>query len=272
MSKKEKKRLSFDDYYRYFYGDRWEILKAALLKPLSNYHALQDGLLKPYYLDQASFQAASSLPLEENDQILDLCAAPGGKSLVLALTSEKKKALSLTVNEFSSLRKARLVKVLSEHLPKSLLEKIQVTGYDGSLVGKYQKASYHKILVDAPCSGERHLLQSPVHLQKWSEARTKSLAIRQFALLASAFDALKEGGFLLYSTCSLSPCENDGVIEKLLKKRAGVLVFYQGREQERVGNGLLGSYTRYGIQILPDIDKNGGPIYYSLIQKEGFHS
>lgn len=264
---KNHKQISFDEWFGEYYGERWFSLKQALLQPTSNYFSLEEGLLKPYYLDKASVQVASSLPINKNDRLLDLCAAPGGKSLVLALQMQKKEAFSLTSNEFSAIRKVRMTKVFNQHLPELIREKVQVSGYDGSLMGKYQKEQYDKILVDVPCSGERHLLHSPSHLAQWTPARTKSLAMRQFALLASAFDALKRGGALIYSTCSLSPYENDQVIEKLLKKREGVCTLWQGKKDKKVGKGLLGSYTQYGIQILPDCDENAGPIYYSLIQK-----
>ncbi|MBR5927061.1 MAG: RsmB/NOP family class I SAM-dependent RNA methyltransferase, partial [Spirochaetia bacterium] len=125
--------------------------------------------------------------------------------------------------------------------------------------GLYQKDMYDRVLLDAPCSSERHVLSSPYYLAQWTPARTKQLAIRQFAMLAAALDAAKAGGRIVYSTCSISPLENDGVVEKLFKKRKGLFDIVELEPE-------IGEKTKYGIQILPDT-AGAGPIYYCCLEK-----
>jgi 16S rRNA C967 or C1407 C5-methylase (RsmB/RsmF family) len=108
--------------------------------------------------------------------------------------------------------------------------------------------------VDAPCSGERHLLGNPKELVLWSESRSKKLAQRQYALLTAALLAIKSGGRIVYSTCSISPYENDGVITEL-KRRKG-----DSFRVQDVSNLEVGEKTEHGVQFLPD-QIGWGPIY-----------
>ena len=83
--------------------------------------------------------------------------------------------------------------------------------------------AFDAVLVDAPCSSERHLLHDPQEMATWTPKRTKQNAKRQLDILLQAIFAARPGGRLLYSTCSISPVENDDVVEKLLKKRGEVV-------------------------------------------------
>ena len=94
----------------------------------------------------------------------------------------------------------------------------------------------------------------------WSPSRPKRLAIEQYALLASAFMAVRPGGFILYSTCSVNIAEDEGVIAKLLKRR--------GDEAEIIPTELEMSEEReYGRMIMPDTADGMGPLYACLIRK-----
>lgn len=246
----------FDAYFSQIYGDRWPGLKEALQKTADPENWI-DGLVKPYYLDRASVIAASQLGVCPGDQVLDLCAAPGGKSLVLALGLQGQG--SLTSNDRSADRRGRLKKVLQEHLPENFQTVVQVSGHDACRWGLYEQGIYDKILLDAPCSSERHVLTSPVHLAQWSPNRTKVLAQQALAMLCSALEALKPGGKLLYSTCSISPWENELLVERFEKKRPD-----QWIEVETDGPGEKKTKGRI---ILPDQEGGCGPMYYCLIQK-----
>lgn len=251
-----KQKESFDTYYGKIWGDRWEELKKAFAEE-PGYHTLQEGLLKPYYLDKASVFPARALEVRPGDTVLDMCAAPGGKTLQLALA--KGPAGLLVANDKSADRRFRLKTVLEEHLPPEIAASVKITGYDAATWALYEKECYDRILLDAPCSSERHVFSSPHYLTQWTPAKTRQLAIRQFAMLAAALDALKPGGRLVYSTCSVSPMENDNIIEKLHKKRKGLFEVAETEPE-------TGEKTEYGIHILPD--RTGwGPIYYSVIQK-----
>ena len=246
----------FDTYYRSIWFERWDSLKAAFAGE-SDYCTLSEGLLKPYFLDRASMYPAQALDVQPGDCVLDLCAAPGGKTLILALA--KGEAGTLVANDKSADRRARLKAVVTEHLPAAIASTVHITGFDAATWGLHQKDMYDRVLLDAPCSSERHVLSSPYYLAQWTPARTKQLAIRQFAMLAAALDAAKAGGRVVYSTCSISPLENDGVIEKLFKKRKDMFDILPVEPK-------IGEKTKYGIQILPDTT-GAGPIYYCTLEK-----
>ena len=81
---KKKERISFDEYYSALYGDRWQLIKDSFKMEKENIN-LSPRLLSPYYLDPASIMVASLLPVSKGDRVLDMCAAPGGKTLSIAL-------------------------------------------------------------------------------------------------------------------------------------------------------------------------------------------
>jgi 16S rRNA C967 or C1407 C5-methylase (RsmB/RsmF family) len=258
MGKRRKKSGEelFEDFYGRSWGKRWPLLKEALLKDVTHYK-LEEGLNKAYYLDEASLYPARELDIQEGERVLDMCAAPGGKSLIIARAL--KGSGSLTVNDTSPARRQRLRTVLKDHLPHVWQKNIRITAFDASLWYRYEKNCYDKILLDAPCSSERHVLNSPEHLKRWSPARVKGLAPRQFALLCSALEVVKPGGLIVYSTCALAHEENDMIIERLEKKR-------QGRFRVEKIQNPGGDISSKGCHILPD-KKGLGPIYYSRIKK-----
>ena len=205
----------FEAYYAGLFGSRWEPLKQALLAETEPAAFSVCGE-KPYYLDRASIAAAQALPLLEEGRCLDMCAAPGGKTLVLA--SGMGAEVYLQANELSRTRRTRLINVIGEHLPAAISARVEVTGFDAAILPRFEQNLYDRILLDAPCSSERHVLTDPKYLAVWTPARIKALAQRQWALLSAAFLVLKPGGFLVYATCALTDAENDGVVARLLKK------------------------------------------------------
>jgi 16S rRNA C967 or C1407 C5-methylase (RsmB/RsmF family) len=251
--------MEFFDYFSQLYGDRWPVLLEAL-KGEGNAVRLQFGeSLEPYFLDEASVFAAKSLAVEPGMDVLDMCAAPGGKSLVIASMLQGEG--SLQSNDRSPDRRLRLTHVLENSLPASWLGIVKVTGYDGVKFGLHKKESYDRILLDAPCSSDRHVLNSPAHLEVWSAKRVKRLSVEQGSLLASAVDALRPGGVLVYGTCALSPLENDKVVEKILKKRPAMRVV----PIEEIPQGA--DRTEFGVHVLPDTSEGRGPIYCAKLTK-----
>ncbi|HTX71337.1 MAG TPA: 16S rRNA methyltransferase, partial [Rectinemataceae bacterium] len=119
---------------------------------------------------------------------------------------------------------------------------------------------YDAILLDAPCSSERHVLADARALEEWSPARSRNLAARQWALLSSAFLMLKPGGCLVYSTCSLAPQENQGVVARLEGKYGGEFDFDPPEDGrcERAGAGML---------MLPDRAGGAGPMFVCRLSK-----
>lgn len=223
--------------------------------------------IKPYYrMDPASLAPAKALNVQKGDQVLDMCAAPGGKTLVLleSLFNPQEDVLDVSgkmvANELSAKRRHRMMSVFKGHLPKEVRQRIEITGVDGSKIGLFKKECFDRVLLDAPCSGERGVVQKKSELAEWKEKRSKNFGIRQYSLLASAFSSLKPGGRIVYSTCSISPYENDEVIAKLLKRKP---------EQARIlpsEDYAKSEKTEYGRQYLPD-QEGWGPIFFAIIEK-----
>ena len=147
----------------------------------------------------------------------------------------------------------------SSEVPPEIAQTVTVTGREAALIGRSEPECYDRVLADVPCSAEAHLLRRPQELERWSPARVKSLALRQFAILVSGLDALKIGGELLYSTCSIAPEENDGVIAKLLKKRPHAVVL--------IPFASPGEATEFGRIVLPDTERGRGPLYLCKLRK-----
>ena len=266
---------AFEAYYAALFGNRWPALREALLKetqPVA--FSVRGG--KPYYLDQASIYAAQALPPLDEGSYLDMCAAPGGKTLVLA--SGMGQEAHIQANELSRSRRARLLAVLAEHLPPDISTRIEVTGYDAATLPRYRQACCDRILLDAPCSSERHVITDTKYLACWTPARVKMLAQRQWALLSAAFLLLKPGGFLVYATCALADAENDGVVQKLLKKYGKEAAVHNGAAaapyaadtETAAGNDtklIASEKTLFDRRFLPDTCTGAGPLYFSLIEK-----
>lgn len=257
MNERATTQERFDRFYRELYATRWDRLKEALLAPTEPTR-YDEHLLHPYFLDEASVIAASLLPVSQGDRVLDMCAAPGGKSLVLA--GKLAGSGSLVCNDRSSQRRSRLRRVLEEHLPDSFRQPITITSHDATKWGLHEQNAYDAILLDAPCSSERHVLQDPKALSQWSPSRTKHLAVQQFAMLAAALEAVRPGGHILYSTCSIARTENEDVIAKLAHKRSGRYeeVPVAAPRAEQLGHGSI---------ILPDAAEGRGPLYFCLLRR-----
>lgn len=265
----------FDEYYSALYGKRWQNIKKAFSEPNTSVEYKMPGAEKSYFLDSASILAALALPLENAEKILDLCAAPGGKTLILA--SRMNKDAVLFSNERSPERKKRLSLVVKTCLTEEFQERIKISCSDGAVWCTKQSECYDSILLDAPCSSERHVYLDPKYLNDWSPSRIKTVTMEQWALFSSAYRLLVPGGYLVYSTCALADLENDLMIEKLIKKfnKDGESfeikdLEYDEKQIQSVVNVKLPEVekTKYGYQILPDVQNGAGPIYFSIIYKK----
>ena len=282
MKKRTGGSESFESFYKSCHGERWEKLKKAFSEE-PDYIEITGSLresgpqLKPYYMDRASLFPVCALDAGPGQKVLDMCAAPGGKTLLIAFSAGGE--AEITTNDRSRERRGRLAAVISSSLPPELRRGIRITGHDASRWGMHEKDTYDRILLDAPCSSERHVFNSPRHLEEWGPARTRQLAARQYAMLVSALDAAKPGGRIVYSTCSISPEENDNVVERLIKKRKTVFFPEENISGEQLAEKLPQNIsmqeraqvniekTVYGFQIMPDINRGAGPIYFSVIIK-----
>ena len=147
-------------------------------------------------------------------------------------------------NEPSRERLRRLLQVLEEHLDPEKRSRIDVARFDAASLGgrKREHNRFGGILLDVPCSSERHVLGDARALAQWTPARPRFLARRQWALLSAAFLVLQPGASLVYVTCAISEEENDGVASRLLNKyRTEVLV-----DEPAFPEGEKTALRRYG--------------------------
>ena len=277
MKQSQKKQIgqdAFENYYSQTFGTRWESLKEAFYKESDSVEYKIKGAQKSYFLDSASVLAALCLPLTHAETILDLCAAPGGKTLVLASRMEEN--ATLFSNERSSDRKRRLDTVVKECLPENISQRVKTSCSDGSTWCTRQQECFERILLDAPCSSERHVYLDTHYLSKWTPSRIKTVSMEQWALLSNAYRLLSVGGVLLYSTCALAKDENDLMLQKLIKKfnkdgsNFELLDMKPNLEEIKDFVDIKlpnAKKTEYGYEVLPDVENGAGPIYFSIIHK-----
>jgi len=163
-----------------------------------------------YYVQEASsmfvqYILSQVMPHPEGKIALDLCAAPGGKSTLIA--SHFKKGL-VVANEIIKSRNA----ILTENITKWGSDHVVVTQNDPS----HFKAVPHffdLMLIDAPCSGSGLFRKEPTAINEWSEESVQHCSTRQTRIVEDSIDALKEGGFLIYATCSYSFDEDEKMMD-----------------------------------------------------------
>ena len=174
------------------------------------------GNLVEHVLGYIYLQEAVSMipPLVLNPKpgevILDLCAAPGSKSTQIAALIKNKGIL--VVNDINRLR----LKPLTLNLQRVGATCSIITMMQGQFLK--QKNQYDRVLIDAPCSGTGTIRKSLKTIKIWNPGMVKRLSKQQKQLIAVGFEALKPGGVLVYSTCTLEPEENEEVVDFLLNK------------------------------------------------------
>lgn len=164
-----------------------------------------------YSQEPSAMIAAELLPVEKGDRVLDLCAAPGGKSTQLA--SKLGGSGLLVSNEVVPSR----AKILCENIERMGIKNAVVTNMYPEKMESLFNQFFDKIMVDAPCSGEGMFRKDTAAADEWSIEHTHSCAHRQLGILESAYKMLKCGGSLVYSTCTFSTAENEEVCSGLVK-------------------------------------------------------
>lgn len=165
-----------------------------------------------YVQNASSLIPVLALDPRPGEKILDLAAAPGGKASHIASIIGNNAHLWLNDSLAARLRKlesmVQLLNVKAEH----------VTSVPAQYADKFIHHEFDRILLDAQCSGEGRIdLLRPNALQYWSLARVKKYGLLQQRMLVAAFKLLRPGGALVYSTCSISPEENEQPIDHLLR-------------------------------------------------------
>lgn len=163
-----------------------------------------------YYLQEPSAMLpAQVLPIEENDIVLDACAAPGGKSSKLA---NKLKGTGLLVANDISVSRAQ---VLLKTLESQGITNACVIAEDINNLNNLNEC-FDKILIDAPCSGEGMFRKEPSLIKSWIERGNEYYSSIQKSIISKALDLLKPGGKIVYSTCTFSKSEDEDIIEYAL--------------------------------------------------------
>ncbi len=160
-------------------------------------------------------EAASMLPVvalevEPGMHVLDVAASPGGKSTQIAQYLENRGCL--VANE----PKPRRLGVLAANLQRCGVLVARVTQMDGRRFQEFPER-FDRVLLDAPCSNAGMVRKSYRYLQAWGRRRAKKLSKLQKQLILAAYTALKPGGVMVYSTCTLEPVENEEVVDHLLR-------------------------------------------------------
>lgn len=174
-----------------------------------NYHPGRSAyfLAGLYYIQEPSAMlVADALPIEPDDFVLDMCGAPGGKSCEIAsrLTGEG----VLIANDIEASR----ARILSENIERFGLDNTIVTNVDPMRFTKQFQEAFDKIVLDAPCSGEGMFRKLEQAIDTWSEEKVLECAHIQKNLLKGAYDMLKQGGMVIYSTCTYSYEENEAMV------------------------------------------------------------
>lgn len=163
-----------------------------------------------YVQDPGAMAALSALDIEEGWWVLDMCASPGGKATQAA--GHIGKGGFLFANEFVPKR----AKTIVSNIERLGIPNAIVTSLDTAELPKMFSEVFDLVICDAPCSGEGMFRKSCPAIEEWSEANVAECAKRQTTILNNAPALVKEGGYLLYSTCTYSVEENEGVVDAFL--------------------------------------------------------
>jgi len=166
-----------------------------------------------YYIQEPSAMApVPFLEVKPGERVLDLCAAPGGKSTQIGVALQGKGLL--VCNEIHPAR----AKILSENIERLGIRNAIVTNESPEKLQSIFAGYFDKILVDAPCSGEGMFRKNEDAREEWSPENVELCAGRQDGILECAARMLRPGGRLVYSTCTFAPAENEGSIARFLNR------------------------------------------------------
>ncbi|BDU37108.1 16S rRNA (cytosine(1407)-C(5))-methyltransferase RsmF [Vibrio nigripulchritudo] len=214
--------------------------------PLGNTAEHMAGL---FYIQEASSMMPVTALLADNDvdalnTVLDVAAAPGSKTTQIAAALNNRGAL--VANEFSASR----IKGLYSNIQRCGVRNVALTNFDGRVFGGWLPEQFDAILLDAPCSGEGTIRKDPDAMNNWSKESVLDIAHTQKDLIESAFYALKPGGVLVYSTCTLNLEENQQVCHHLKDKFGDAVDFeplnglFESAENAITDDGFLHIYPQ----------------------------
>ncbi len=221
-----------------------------------------------FYIQEPSAQLpAVLLDAKPGERILDLCAAPGGKTTQIAGAMQNTGLI--VANEPYPAR----AKILSQNIERLGITNAVITCALPDKLAKYFPEFFDKIMVDAPCSGEGMFRKDENTVNEWSEENVSMCATRQWDILQSAYAMLRPGGVLVYSTCTFAPDEDEKIVSRLISELDMEVVsceingVSQGRPEWADGNDALKGTFR----IWPHISDGEGH-FAALLKKIGENS
>lgn len=239
-------------------ADPWPHKPDALFVSSAQRHAVlestmyREGLL--YSQSLSSQLAASCLPVHAGMHVLDMCAAPGGKTLQLAAMMHGEG--TIVANEAVRKRFFKLRGVLAQQGA----DMVQTTLQDGRWLWRRYAETFDAVLVDAPCSTEARMRPGKPSTQShWSMRKIRETSRKQKGLLRSAIRCLKTGGYLVYATCSFAPEENELIVQDAIRHFGDAIMTEPIRiEGLPIMSGLsywrgkpLAEQVRSAVRILP---------------------
>lgn len=245
-----------------FYKDVY-VLKEKQERVLQGLEAYKKGNI--YLQNLSSIMPAKILDVNSKDKVLDMCAAPGGKTL--KLSEEMNNEGVIIANEVNKIRYERL----KFNLEKLGAKNVTPLNLDGRRLMNIYKEYFDKILLDVPCSGEGTI--NIKNTKKLKLLKNTPFVKVQRELIQSAFIALKKGGVMLYSTCTISPQENEEVVNYLLRRNKDAEVLPIKLNITNYKNGIISFKDKVyderiskSIRIIPNEFMEG--FYICLITKK----
>lgn len=235
------------------------------------------GVLSHFLMDGASILPPLVLNVKAGDHILDACAAPGGKSLVMLQTHLPKLLVS---NDIQQSRCNRIKNIMDQYIydfdQRWNSHRCVIRREDVRNTTEY--GAYDKILVDVPCTTDRHAVNSDDN-NIFKPTRVKErlrIPEVQSGILTNCIRLLKPGGSLVYSTCSLSPIQNDGVVHMALAsafKDHGITVTINDLSLAMQPFNSIMRFEhpkglKYGQMVIPFLPANFGPMYFCKITRD----
>lgn len=207
--------------------------------------------------DESSMMPAHALQLEEGMKVLDMCAAPGGKTTHIAqLMNNTGEIVALDIHDHK-------IKLIDDNAKRLGFTKIQAVSSDArNAFETLEGQQFDRILVDAPCSGYGVIRRKPDMKYTKKQEDGARLATIQFDILEQAYKLIKSGGIIVYSTCTIEPTENQHVIEKFLGEHADMELVALPDMVSEVNQSSNGP----GAQVLPYADGDG--FYLAALQKK----
>lgn len=206
-----------------------------------------------YYIQEPSaMSVAACLDIKENDYVLDMCGAPGGKTCYVA--SRLSNEGLMIANDISKLRAS----ILSSNIERFGLKNTIVTNCD-PLKMKFE-SFFDKIILDAPCSGEGMFRKDKEAIDTWSMQKINECAYIQRNLIDQAYKMLKKDGILIYSTCTYSLDENEKQVEYMINELGMKLLPINKKE------GMSDGFIEGTIRMYPHINRGEGQ-FIAMLQK-----